>query len=494
MRFIALAALCAASSCLLAQDEPTLLGDDISFDDDFGFGAPFEEQDSDPSADAFSDPFAIGGFNAFEDSGRDALPAWLSGFTVKLSHQLLFQTRTHESRLALPGGSVLSVPRQADVETNRLAANVRYQNAFAPGWLLQASGFARLFIYDDYEYEARGQEFGTEFRLNEFFLQRSFGDHSVKLGNQTVVWGEVDGNSVLDVINIVDFRDFSAIDIEDIRMNQPMLVWEYFGDRFGERSQLSTFVTLYPEYNPPLMRGSPFYSEPEYHISDYKRRGNLDFEGGVRWSRSFEGSDIAFMAAYLIENQPTYSAPANPADDAIATNNGFSLLGFSANRAFGKLLLNLDVAYTQGVLVNNINLPSGAGNGDSTRRRDQLGTSLGFEYAIDNEQTLAVSLQVLKPLDEQRDAVASSQETGQETGIWQLRYSNALMNGDLALALTLQGDIEGQFSIMQASANRTLSDNWAAAINLTLLEGEETSPISLFEGDIRLGFNLTYSF
>ena len=81
------------------------------------------------------------------------------------------------------------------------------------------------------------------------------------------------------------------------------------------------------------MRGSPFYTEPAFHIADYKRTGNLDFEGGIRWSRSFEGSDIAVMAARLTENQLTYSAPANPLDDAVSKNKSFSLLGFSANRA-----------------------------------------------------------------------------------------------------------------------------------------------------------------
>jgi hypothetical protein len=278
-------------------------------------------------------------------------------------------------------------------------------------------------------------------------------------------------------------------------MNQPMLVWEYFGDKFGERSRLSTFLTLYPEYNPPLMRGSPFYTEPAFHIADYKRTGNLDFEGGVRWSRSFEGSDIAVMAARLIENQLAYSAPANPLDDAVSENNSFSLLGFSANRAFGKLLLNVDLAYTRGVRINNINLPAGVGSGNSLQRRDQLGTSIGLEYAIDSEQNLAFSTQILQPLNlDAQNAEESSAQDADRTGIWLLRYSNSLLNGDLALALTAQGDLDAQFAILQASAERTLSDRWSAAVKLTLLEGVDTSPISLFEGDIRLGLTLSYSF
>ena len=66
----------------------------------------------------------------------------------------------------------------------------------------------------------------------------SFDDHSVKFGRQTVVWGETIGNSVLDVINHTEFRDFSIIDIEDARLNQWMLVW----DIFQEQSSWSSFI------------------------------------------------------------------------------------------------------------------------------------------------------------------------------------------------------------------------------------------------------------
>lgn len=473
------AAIAAGPSTLLAQDEPIVLDDDAGFDLDLGFDDPFSS--------AFDAPFAD------ELESAESAPAWLGGFTVKLSQQVLFQTRTHMAGVSTPDGQRFDVPHRADVETNRLGANIRYQYAFAPGWLLQASAQARAFLHDDYEFEANDQAVDTEFRLNEFFIQRSFGAHSVKLGNQTVVWGEVDGNSVLDVINITEFRDFSIIDIEDARLNQPMLVWDYFGDAFGERSQVSTFVTLYPEYNPPIVRGSPFFSEPPNNITDFKRGESLDFEGGVKWSRSFAGSDISVMAARLIENQLRYSAPANPSDDALSRNNQYTLLGVSGNRAFGMLLVNLDLAYSRGIVVNNFNIPGVSALAGADQRRDQIGASVGLEYAIDNEQNIALSAQAIKPID---DAEIEGLPTppSDVTGVWLLRYSNSLMNGDLALAFSMQGDIDAQYTILQASADRTVNDHWAAGVNLILLEGVDTSPISLFEGDVRIGFNVTYSF
>ena len=229
---------------------------------------------------------------------------------------------------------------------------------FANGWLLQASAQTRIYWNEDYEYLVNGDKIEEESRINEFFIQRSFGAHSVKLGNQTVVWGETVGNSVLDVINITEFRDFTIIDIEDARLNQPMLVWDYFTEYSGS---FSTFLTLYPEFNPAPVRGSPLFFDPGYHLPDYDRDGDILFEVGSQWRYSIERSDFALMAAYLIENQLRWEPPPPGGGIARPIKNDFLLLGFSANRAIGDVLLNLDLAFSQGILANNFSLPGTTG-------------------------------------------------------------------------------------------------------------------------------------
>ena len=261
-----------------AQDDVLILDNDAQFDGDFIF-----------------DDDLFGG--AFDEDSSANTRSWLDDFTIKISQQFSGQTNNHGIKIT-PG---FSIPREAELETNRLGANIRYQNAFAPGWLLQASAQIRIYLNDDYQYRAEGDSVDIESRGNEFFLQRSFDQHSIKLGRQTVVWGETSGNSVLDVINTTEFRDFNIIDIEDARLNQWMLVWDYF----GENSNFSSFVNLYPEFNPAAVRGSPFFFEPEFNLTDYDRDSSMLFEAGTQWRKSFEGSDISFMVAYLYENQAT---------------------------------------------------------------------------------------------------------------------------------------------------------------------------------------------
>ena len=203
----------------------------------------------------------------------DRRPAWLRPFTFRLSQQVMAQINPHS--VDLPGD--VHIERNAATENSRLSLLTRYQNAFAPGWLLQGSAQAKLYWPGDYEYRANDRKIDTEFRLNELFLQRSEGSQSLKLGAQTVVWGENVGNSVLDVINTSEYRDLSIIDIEDARLNQWLMVW----DRFGSNSHLSSFVNLYPEFNPPPVRGSPFFFEPEFNLTDLHRDKPL-FEIGSK--------------------------------------------------------------------------------------------------------------------------------------------------------------------------------------------------------------------
>lgn len=453
----------------IAQDEVLVLDDDIQFDGDFEF-------DDDLFGAAFD-----------EDSSANT-SSWLDDFTIKISQQFSGQINTHSVEVA-PG---IFLPREAELETNRLGANIRYQNAFAPGWLLQASAQIRIYLNDDYQYRAEGDSIDIESRGNELFVQRSFDQHSIKLGRQTVVWGETSGNSVLDVINTTEFRDFNIIDIEDARLNQWMLVWDYF----GEDSNFSSFVNLYPEFNPPAVRGSPFFFEPEFNLTDYDRDSSMLFEAGTQWRKSFEGSDISFMAAYLYENQLRFEDPITMVGDAVAETNDFLLLGFSANRAIGKLLLNFDLAYSHDVLADSFSFPGTASLANPVNlKKDQIGTSLGFEYAISNDQSVSLGIQAQKLLDEDEGLLPGQSLINDGVfGSWLVRYSNTLMNSDLVISSTLQGDLAANSMLALLGADYTINDNWAIGSQIISITSNEESPLLFFAEDVRLSATLTYSF
>ncbi|MDG1025488.1 MAG: hypothetical protein P8N94_00895 [Gammaproteobacteria bacterium] len=464
-------ALLAAPNSSSAQDDVMVLDDDVQFDADVDFS--FDD-------DLFS--------AAFDEDSSASSASWLDNFTIKITQQFSGQVNNHSVEIP----SLFSFPREAELETNRLGANIRYQNAFAPGWLLQASGQIRSYWQDDYQYEAEGDKIDIEYRVNEFFLQRSFDQHSVKFGRQTVVWGETTGNSVLDIINTTEFRDFNIIDIEEARLNQWLLVWDYF----GEGSNFSSFLNIFPEFNPPAVRGSPFFFEPAFNLTDYDRDSGLQFEAGTKWRKSFEGSDISFMAAYLYENQMRFEDPISGIGDAVAQVNDFFLLGFSANRAVGKLLLNFDLAYSHGVQADSFSFPGTASLANPVNlKKDQIGTSFGFEYAISNEQSISLGIQAQKLLDEDEGLLSGQSLINDGVfGSWLVRYSNTLMNSDLVISSTLQGDLNANSLLAMLGVDYTVNDNWAVGGQIISITSNDASPLIFFDEDVRLAATLSYSF
>ena len=433
----------------------------------------------------FADDLFTDAFDIIEDIDSSS---WRDGLTIRLSQQISGQVNHHLVE-PLPG---YLLSKHGDLENNRFGINLRYQNAFALGWLLQGSWQARAYWPGDYEYTANNDNLDAEYRVNELFVQRSLDQQSLKLGRQTVVWGETVGNSVLDVINHTEYRDFGTIDIEDARLNQWMLVWDVFKDS----GNWSSFINLYPEFNPQPVVGSPFYVPLPYELNDYIRSDKTLFEVGTQWSKSFEGSDIALMAAYLYENQLRYPQ-ANPQSiDFVALTNDFVLLGLSANRAIGKLLLSADIALSHGLLLDESTLSGGGGFGlASDIKKDQIALSLGFEYGISNLQSLSVSIQAKRMLDE-RDGLADEQQLINKGvyGSWLVRYSNQVMNDNLGLSATLQGDLEGDTGLLFLGADYSVNDRWQVAGQIISIISKKNSPLAIFDQDLRLGLIVTYAF
>ena len=412
------------------------------------------------------DPFANVNFdelfnNSFDDAYISAgNPSGTHHFRLQLSQQLSGHVNRHGTR---PHG----------VETNRTGLNVRYQNPFAAGWLLQGSAQARLWLKGDYEYNSHDRGDG-ELRLNELFVQRSGARHSFSFGRQTVVWGETVGNSVLDVINTTEFRDLSTIDLEDARLNQWLLVW----DMFSEHGNWSSFVNLYPEFDPLPVTGSPFYPQPQQiagtplRLASYHRSRTL-FEAGTRWARSFYGSDIAVMAAWLYENPLRYTFPDEP------RINDYGLIGASANRAIGRLLLTLDLAFSHGVLSETFNTTALPG----FIKRNRIAASAGFEYGITPTQQLSLSVSAMQDQGADMDT----------RGNILLRYSNALRNDELVLSTTLQSRLGGEATLLYLGADWRVYDNLELELQLVTTHANTRTPLYFLDEDVRAGITIKWN-
>ncbi len=426
-------------------------------------------------------------FEDFEQGEGSEKQAWLENFTVRISQQVFGQINTHS--VEFPTGQKFFKKRE--IEHNRLGINVRYSSAFASKWLLQGTGQARFYWAQDYEFEANKDHVETEYRVNELFVQKSFGHHSIKFGRQTVVWGETIGNSVLDVINHAEFRDFSIIDIEDARLNQWMLVW----DVYRNQNQLSSFLNLYPEFNPAPVEGSPLFFALPFKLKEYNRDGDILFEAGVQWRKSYETSDVAIMMAYLYENQLRYRLSDPELSEISGIKNDFLLLGLSANRAIGKLLLTIDLAVKHGILPDESMFAFSILETITENPKDQLGASFGFEYGMTSTEDISLNMQVKKTINERTGVDSNFTPTNEGPhGQWLVRYSNRMPEKNIVLTATLQGDLKRNSSLVSIEADFALSDQLEMGWHVLYIASNRNSQMVLFDDDLRLGVTVAYSF
>ena len=445
---IALAlSVCALSSPALAQFDDSFVFDDSMFDD----SSLFETNDAEPGH-----------------------------FRFRLSHQSVAHINRHTRATAGGAGET----RSRGLENNRSALNIRYQNPFREGWLLQASAQLRAYLPGDYEHSNPTRD-DWEWRLNELFVQRSGQQNSLTFGRQTIVWGETIGNSVLDVINTTEYRDLTIIDIEDARLNQWLTVWDHFSDG----GTWSSFINLYPEFDPLPVDNSPLFPGSPLRLPHYHRDKPL-FELGTRWSRSFTGSDIAVMGARLYENDLRFTPPTDGSNRAIAHINDYTLLGFSANRAIDRLLLTLDVSFSRGILVDSLT------NAFPTLSKgDLLGISTGFEYGISATRQISVGLRFEKLQNVDLEPAAQINDLRDEVrGDVLVRYSHSIMNEEVMLSATLQGQLDGDAGLLNLAADYRINDDWELRSQLILTDADPSSTLYFLDQDVRLGLTLTYSF
>lgn len=464
--------------------------------------SPVSAQDTD--VDQFPDAveFDIGAFDdaAFDDSLFDEANLFdgtteqPGNFRFQLSQQTVAHLSKH--RYATPTGDTGTQHR--GLENNRLGLNIRYQNPFAAGWLLQGSAQLRAYLPGDYEHDNPGRD-GWEWRLNELFMQRSGAQNSFSFGRQTIVWGETIGMSVLDVINTTEYRDLTIIDIEDARLSQWLAVW----DHFGEHGNWSSFINLYPEFDPVPVTGSPLFPEPFQVNGQAVRLGSHDrerhlFELGTRWNRSFTGSDLAVMAASLYENPLRYTLPVDGSNRAQSRINDYLLLGFSANRAIDRLLLTFDLAYSHGLLTDVVQrVPDGTGGElwlPGYDRQNRLSMAAGFEYGISATRQISLGIQAQRFVELPEDAAATRWLQRDLEGIALLRYSHSMRNEELMLSATAQAALDGEEVLLNLAADYRLSDAWEMAAQIILTRAAADSALYFLEQDVRAGLTLTWSF
>lgn len=255
--------------------------------------------------DSGDDPFD--NLSSF-DSGVNPAPPEMSQkpeiSKPKCDEDLMDKLR-NSSRFTLGYELSFGTASRPDLIANNLYIRQETQGLFYKNLFFKFDGRVLLLPENDHRAEARDKELVLEEHLREFYLQAGFDNFSVRFGRQIVVWGKADAAIITDVVSARDNSDFIFIKLEDSRVGQMMLST----DIYTTLGNIFLFISPEPPTDIEPDKGTRYYRQfpgTEEFVVTEKASSFSDIEYGTRWARSFEKTDLSFMAGRFFSNRAIY--------------------------------------------------------------------------------------------------------------------------------------------------------------------------------------------
>lgn len=299
--------------------------------------------------------------------------------------------------------------------------------------------------------------------LDRVKLQNSSGQLSWAVGKFPIGWGEIEGTPVLDILNAGLSLDTIGSETDDLP-GQWVATLDYFGDPFT----VSAFVGLDPEVSYGVPSSSP--------------ANQMEF--GLKASMPVSQGQIAAYAGRLL---PQSAVIASDASDAIASP--FTLVGLSAHKVFGPVLVEADLAAKFG-------LDRATATGFA--KDDRLDGAIGLEYAISNttQITANIAAQYWKDgsagyLDYGPGGALASKRLN---ATYQLGVTTSVANGNISLSGFTGGALDGDTSFLAGQLDWTISDALSLNIGVSQLMAQPGSLLEPLDGTRSITLGATYYF
>lgn len=188
-----------------------------------------------------------------------------------------------------------------------------------------------------------------EANLKKFTLQNSYKDVSWKLGKMRIGWGELEGISILDIVNPAASYSGSSSGESDAGQ------WALSADYFIGEDILSGFSIVQPAISSEIIPLASDNSKPEF---------------GLKYQRPSGQGQISLYAAQLLPQSAVVNLGAGT-----SSAQPYNLVGLSYNYARSGVLWEFDLGYKSGQERSDLT---------SLSTHDRLDLGVGFEYALNS--------------------------------------------------------------------------------------------------------------
>lgn len=370
-----------------------------------------------------------------------------------------------------------------EIVNNRSSLRVEYEKHFLSDFYLRLDSKLIAHWANDHKAEARDRSVYPASVTREAFVQFSQGSVSVKAGKQILIWGESDAGAITDVISPRNLSELFFIPLEEARIGQFMVTV----DRFAPSGDWSLFYVPDAQYNEYPESGTAYFVEP-FPGADI-RGGDVDRgEYGLRWKRTFGRSDIALMAAHLVDNDIAYALGGVEAGGQPwlqRVKQRYEMVGGTFNYASGDWILSGELAWKHPRAFTTSTL--------SVVERDQLDASLRAEYALGKGGQHTVSLEATN--SHVRDWDDRIVGTPRNAASLVFGWNNVFANE--TFTVNLLSVMSRPYDALQHSLFTSYKWNDRLSINLDLFYldvGDDRNPLSIYRGKNNAVLRVLYQF
>lgn len=223
--------------------------------------------------------------------------------------------------------------------TGNLGSSLRFKLAG------RAQGDAAFDLEDDFYSSAVRRDQRSDFSIREAYLDADVGNWQLRLGRQHVVWGEMVGLFLADVVSARDMREFFLQEFDAMRIPQ----WGVRAERFAGNSHLELLWLPYPSYDEIGEPGADFYPFPVpagVPVRHERPDRSLDnSHWGLRGSHLVAGWDLSAFYYQGQDVAPTlYSTPSG----LELRNERLKQLGATFSKDFYTWVLRGEAVHTTG--------------------------------------------------------------------------------------------------------------------------------------------------
>ena len=348
-------------------------------------------------------------------------------------------------------------------------------------------------IYDFYPPNVREDQ-RLNFEARENFLEIATGVMDLRLGRQHVVWGEIVGFFVADVVSAKDMRQFLLADFDVLRIPQWAARAEYLSDRFNAEL-LWIPLPSYDEFGkpgaeffpptPPVPTG--FATAFAGETRPARTLSNSNY--GARISTLREGWDVSAFYYRSMDSAPTFyrqisfTAP-QPTIVFEARHDRIAQFGSTLAKDFGSVVLKAEAVYTSGRQFN----VTRAADDDGVVPQNTVDWVTGADFTLPTDSRLNVQLFQRIFFDHDPDTFSKRRETG-----YSLYLTHELTDKVEAQVLWISS-LDRTDSLLRPRVVWNFEQNWRLTAGVDVFNGSAQGFFGRFANRDRAYADLRYTF